>query len=361
MPYGTTGYTTVAEEYRGASARSGAVPREKHTPEKAERFSAAERLRWGRWLLCAVLFMALVVTKVQMPERFLALRSAYIQQSAQSIDYRAVFGAVGRAVSGEKSVQEVMGEVYMEVFHPSSVEVETVGATLALPYEALSQQDEIGILLAFPQHWADLGAWISEQWTQSIADTAGKSSDTSAETVSSAQQPESTPAEADDSAVETQIPNVPVYEGKALPTNASMEQRVLNLTYTTPVTGWLSSSFGYRTHPVDGENKFHYGLDIAAAEGTAIGAFAAGVVKAVGESSSLGNYVMLSHEGGLVTTYAHCSKVVAKSGASVQMGEKIAEVGHTGLATGAHLHFSMQQDDVYLNPIYYVSLEEAPQ
>lgn len=69
---------------------------------------------------------------------------------------------------------------------------------------------------------------------------------------------------------------------------------------------------------------------------------------------------MLSHSGGLTTIYGHCSKITASGGAVVKKGEKIAEVGSTGLATGAHLHFAMQQKDVYLNPIYYVTLEEAP-
>ena len=75
----------------------------------------------------------------------------------------------------------------------------------------------------------------------------------------------------------------------------------------------------------------------------------------VGESSSYGKYCIVAHEGGYSTLYAHCSRVTASSGASVEEGEKIGEVGETGIATGPHLHFELQRDGVYLNPIYYVS------
>ena len=76
---------------------------------------------------------------------------------------------------------------------------------------------------------------------------------------------------------------------------------------------------------------------------------------AVGESSSYGKYCIVAHQGGYTTLYAHCSRVTASSGAAVKRGEKIAEVGETGMATGPHLHFELQRDGVYLNPIYYVA------
>lgn len=134
-----------------------------------------------------------------------------------------------------------------------------------------------------------------------------------------------------------------------------MEQALLDFAYCTPVSGTLSSGFGYREHPLEGGERFHYGVDLAAASGTSICAFADGTVTAVGESTSYGKYCVLSHPGGYSTLYAHCSRVTAASGAAVAMGEKIAEVGQTGFATGPHLHFELQHDGVYLNPIYYVS------
>ena len=87
-----------------------------------------------------------------------------------------------------------------------------------------------------------------------------------------------------------------------------------------------------------------------------IGCFADGTVTAVGESSSYGKYITVSHQGGFSTLYAHCSRILASSGDTVREGEAIAEVGETGVATGPHLHFELHQGSQYLNPIYYVSL-----
>lgn len=142
----------------------------------------------------------------------------------------------------------------------------------------------------------------------------------------------------------------------ALPENASLEQRNLGFDHRTPVLGALSSTFGWREHPVEGGNRFHYGVDLAAEEGTDILAFASGTVYATGESSTLGNYVMLQHQGGYITLYGHCREVTV-TGGSVDMGDKIAEVGSTGLVTGPHLHFELHDGDLYLNPIYYVEVQ----
>ena len=95
---------------------------------------------------------------------------------------------------------------------------------------------------------------------------------------------------------------------------------------------------------------------IAADAGTVISSFADGTVTAVGDSSQLGNYVTVSHAGAFTTLYAHCSRIIASSGASVKEGDVIAEVGETGVATGPHLHFELHEGSQYLNPIYYVSL-----
>ena len=63
----------------------------------------------------------------------------------------------------------------------------------------------------------------------------------------------------------------------------------------------------------------------------------------------------MSHAGGYSTLYAHCSRVTASSGAAVKKGQKLAEVGETGMATGPHLHFELQKKGTYLNPVYYVA------
>lgn len=146
-----------------------------------------------------------------------------------------------------------------------------------------------------------------------------------------------------------------LYDDDTLPENVCLTQKVLGFAYVSPVEGTLNDRFGYREHPIEGVDKFHYGLDIQADEGTVIGSFADGTVTVVGESSALGKYVTVLHEGGYTTLYAHCSRVTASSGQQVKMSDPIAEVGQTGQATGPHLHFELHLDTLYLNPVYYVS------
>jgi murein DD-endopeptidase MepM/ murein hydrolase activator NlpD len=146
-----------------------------------------------------------------------------------------------------------------------------------------------------------------------------------------------------------------IYSEKNIPGNACLSQKILGFSYAAPLTGAVSDGFGYRSHPIEGDNKFHYGLDIEADEGAVITAFADGTVTAVGESSVLGKYVTLQHANGCATLYAHCSRITASSGQQVRTGDPIAEVGQTGQTTGPHLHFELQLDTVYVNPIYYVT------
>ena len=145
------------------------------------------------------------------------------------------------------------------------------------------------------------------------------------------------------------------YTSENTPPQAQLFQEVLGFAYQTPVQGTLSDRFGYRKHPISGTERFHYGLDIAAEEGTVISAFAAGTVTAIGEASDLGKYVEIAHPNGYSTLYAHCSRVTASTGQTVAPGDPIAEVGQTGQATGTHLHFELHRSTTYLNPIYYVS------
>lgn len=145
-----------------------------------------------------------------------------------------------------------------------------------------------------------------------------------------------------------------LYSDEDLPENVSMRQSILGFDHETPVKGVLSSNFGYREH---GGGRGAVPLRRGSGgrhRGTAIACFADGTVTAVGESSSYGKYCTVTHANGCTTLYAHCSRISVSSGAAVKEGEKLGEVGETGMATGPHLHFELQKDGVYLNPIYYV-------
>ena len=143
------------------------------------------------------------------------------------------------------------------------------------------------------------------------------------------------------------------YAEYAVPTNVSYECPVLPFEYVSPVSGIKSSGFGYRLHPIENKVKYHYGTDFAANTGTAVTAFADGVIVAAGDSDSYGKYMIIDHGDGYSTLYAHCSELCMGCG-NVSKGDVIARVGSTGAATGPHLHFELMCNDTYLNPEFYL-------
>ena len=117
------------------------------------------------------------------------------------------------------------------------------------------------------------------------------------------------------------------------------------LQWPLPVAGTITSPQGYRTDPITGEISYHSGTDITVPEGTPILAAADGTVTVANAldswGGSYGYYVKLDHGSGLTTLYAHCSSICVTAGQQVKAGEVIAYVGHTGRATGPHLHFEV--------------------
>jgi len=121
-----------------------------------------------------------------------------------------------------------------------------------------------------------------------------------------------------------------------------------------PVEGTVTSEFGLRTHPTDGEEAFHYGVDLGAEAGEQIKAAAGGTVAEAGFSDTYGNYVLLQHSDTIYTLYAHCESLSVQQGESVEQEQVIATVGATGNATGAHLHFEVRDQDTYLDPAEFI-------
>ena len=106
-----------------------------------------------------------------------------------------------------------------------------------------------------------------------------------------------------------------------------------------PSEGEISSGFGYRVHPILGYSRFHAGIDIAAPQGTPVWASKGGEVILAGWNGGYGNCVIIAHEGGMATLYAHMSELAVSEGQVVSQGETIGWVGSTGASTGPHLHF----------------------
>lgn len=129
----------------------------------------------------------------------------------------------------------------------------------------------------------------------------------------------------------------------------------ISFTWPCPASGRITSGFGSRKSPTKGASSNHQGIDISAPTGTSIVAAAAGEVVIATYSSSAGNYVMISHGGGVYTVYMHASSLLVSQGQSVKKGQTIAKVGSTGYSTGSHLHFGVRVNGSYVNPTKYVS------
>lgn len=294
-----------------AKHRREARPLGRRQSEKSSAIPDKERVALIRLVICSSVFVLLVAVKLLLPGKMAGVSQSLSDALERSIDVQAVFSAVGDLFTRDGTPEQAADEVYQAVFHPEAKTEKTA---------VMTDSDASDIL-------AEL------QNRQEASDT---------------------PA-AGETFVETSVATeLVLYSDEDLPENVSLQQAILGFDHVTPVKGALSSCFGYREHPTEGEERFHYGVDLAADTGTAIACFADGMVAAVGESSSYGKYCTVNHASGCTTLYAHCSKISVSSGASVKAGETLGEVGETGMATGPHLHFELQKDGIYLNPVYYV-------
>ena len=117
-----------------------------------------------------------------------------------------------------------------------------------------------------------------------------------------------------------------------------------------PVSGRITSTFGYRVHPITKVYKLHTGVDIACPTGTPIRAAAAGTVIIANWMPAYGYSVVLDHGGGVQTLYGHNSKLCVSVGQNVKQGETIAKAGSTGYSTGPHCHFEKRVNGRPVNP-----------
>ncbi len=300
----------------------------------------AERRRLLQLVTCLALFLAVFVGKGIFPAGMGVVRDRILTVIHQDTDFRAAFSALGQAVSEGEPVTEALsvlwgGEAASEQPGPAGPYHQTQAALLTGLRRAPEGPEGL---------WTDALSLVAGT-PQPVEETA-------------APEPEATSAPTPEP--EPEVEHVD-YDGPALPDNTTMDKYSLSAVgveeTVTPALGWVSSPFGWREHPVDGEERFHNGVDLAVNTGTDVLAFAAGTVDYIGDSPEYGLYLQLSHAGGLKTFYCHCSQLCVQQGQSVAAGEKVAESGDTGNATGPHLHFEMKLNGVRLNPIYYIETQ----
>ena len=121
-----------------------------------------------------------------------------------------------------------------------------------------------------------------------------------------------------------------------------------------PISGPITSEFGWRTHPIFGSQRFHSGLDIGGDYGMPIHAAASGVVIEAGWIGGYGNTIMIEHGSGIVTLYGHNESLAVGVGQQVNQGDVIAYCGSTGNSTGPHCHFEVRVNGEPVSPWDYL-------
>ena len=118
----------------------------------------------------------------------------------------------------------------------------------------------------------------------------------------------------------------------------------------------FTSPFGWRTHPISGTRKFHYGVDLAAPTGRPIYATRSGTVTTATYGGSAGYYVQINHGDGYKSIYMHMTHYIVRPGQKVSQGQVIGYCGSTGGSTGPHLHFGISYNGTYVNPANYIRI-----
>ncbi len=344
--------SSIRYSYGGVTARQSVRQDRSRSSSRGQ-----ERVRLIQLAVCLVLFLTIFLCKGVFPQRLEQVRSDILALITTDLDIQGVLTDLGRALEDGDTVFSDLGRFCVEVFGGDVQEAPAEPVDFVPPEPA-------GVLTSELQSLGQGGDAVSR--TANFARLALYGVELDPVEEAPIQEPEapavgSEPVEAPPAvpAVGTVV-SVSDYSGQALPNNYTMDQISLGeLETMTPVLGHLNSEYGYRDHPIDGRYQFHGGVDIGGHTGDPIAAFAAGTVEYTGKDDSYGLYLQVDHGNGVKSFYAHCSKVVVTKGQKVDIGEKVAEVGSSGSATGPHLHLELKYNKMHLDPSYYVDFIEG--
>lgn len=292
--------------------------------------------------LGACLLVFLTVFAVKGVDRLAGFRSELAGLLGENANFGVAAERLGWALRTETPVGKTLGNVLTEILFPRKME------------QPIPRRDGPVFLAAE----RDLGGMTSYSafllGEKTTEETGTEDVGTDKEEVEVQLTPE--PSQTPEPKESPEIIIMP-YEGPELPEEASMDKYDLHLEeIVSPVTAVMTSNFGWRQDPFGEGQSFHHGLDMGVPTGTAVLAFSTGTVDYIGENDIYGQYLQIDHGNGVKSFYAHCSKLCVRQGQIVAAGEKVAESGETGNATGPHLHLELKRDGVYLNPAYYVEL-----
>ena len=302
-----------------------------------------EKRRLVQLIICLALFLTAFFAKGL--DRLAVVRSDLGKILGNDVDFKAAFADAGWSLVSGQPVGRTLNELWVSVFLPQ--ERTAPEAWEEGPLYRTARREFRGT--------EGSAAWLlqGEKGKSQMEDPMVFSGSRA----EAKMEPQPTEGPGEEPVEEPDVVHVN-YTGPTLPDNTTMDRYALGITETvSPVSSVMTSEFGWREHPLTGGEKFHYGVDLRAEEGTTVRAFAAGTVDYIGESDIYGLYLQLRHDNGITSFYAHCSKLCVQKGQKVTAGEKVAESGATGDVTGPHLHFEMKKDGVRLNPAYYLEFQ----
>jgi len=310
-----------------------------------------ERTLLVQLLVCLALFLAVFVGKGVFPDKLREVKDELLARITANTDFRSALSGLGASLTGGGSVLDDLGEFCVEVFGGGEAqELEPAAPAAAAPPERGELEGELVFLNSRPDQAALSAHYWRDRSPLPLQPVREKSA--AARAVPDQDAGQAVPAGT--------VISRSGYDGEALPEKYTMDLVSLgDLETAEPVVGPLTSGYSYRTSPISGKHEFHGGADIAGSEGSPIGAFADGVVEYIGKNDSYGLYLQVDHGNGIKSFYAHCSKLCVTKGQAVKLGEKVAEIGSTGAATGPHLHLELKYNSLHLNPEYYVTFASA--
>ncbi len=252
----------------------------------------------GKLIVCVLLFLSCTMLKYQKNQALLPVLSTIEKSARVGVDYQSCMKSIGQAIRENDALLPVFREVFFDLFFISDAEQHSAETMPVVNAANLSiEQLSFEMSEAELQDDSSAGAFL-------LPGSAGNTS--------------------------------------------------IKFPHTTPLYGVVTSPFGYRRHPILKSRGFHTGVDIAGTLGAEIGAFADGEVLEVGYNQVYGNYILLLHNDEYRSFYGHASKIIAKKGEMVTIGQTIAEVGTTGLSTGPHLHFEVRKKNTRLDPMLFI-------
>ncbi|MGM9522038.1 MAG: M23 family metallopeptidase [Oscillospiraceae bacterium] len=292
--------------------------------------------------ICLCTLFTTVVFKFVFPEAAAGVRESVLGLIGGNVNYTAAVRTLGEAFGGEKGFFEAIAEAFSYAFKIDSEDVQV---------SIDSDIDETELYFNGPE---------PENKISDEEDTVTGTADEPQESTYDMEDTDTLTATSDDTGTDdssTLNGSQTAFSDIEPPENTSYEKLELPVSGTAPVSGTVTSSFGYREHPSDGQVRFHYGIDIGAEKGSSVNTFAPGTVASVGDSTSYGLYVIVEHEEGLRTLYAHLDSVSVREGQQLSEGESVGLAGETGNATDVCLHFEIIMDGTYVNPEYYILCE----